>query len=129
MAEGLFNDLVFNRDIDALATSAGLHALPGHPISRGAYGALLQEKIDFSGHCTKPVDEQWLAWADQVLAMTESLANELKLEYPEYSHKVGTLGDGDIADPFGGTLSDYKASRDEIKEAVEKLVQELEEKQ
>lgn len=75
------------------------------------------------------MDEQWLTWADRVLAMTEAIATSLKLEYPEYSHKVGTLGKEDIADPFGGTLSDYTASRDEIKEAVEQLIEELEENQ
>lgn len=129
MAEGLFNEMAYNRNLEALATSAGLHAVPGNPISRGAYGALLQEQINFSRHSTKVVDEQWLAWADRVLAMTEAMATQLKLEYPEYSHKVGQLGERDIADPFGGTLSDYVASREEIKEQVEKLIQELEENQ
>ncbi len=129
MAEGLFNEMAFDKNLEALATSAGLHAVPGNPISRGAYGALLQEKIDFSRHSTKTVDEQWLAWADRVLAMTEAMETELKVECPAYAHKVARLGDRDIADPFGGTLSDYVASREEIKEEVEKLIQELEEDQ
>jgi protein-tyrosine phosphatase len=54
----------------------------------------------------------------------------IKAAVPEASGKVKRImefagGEGDVADPYGGTLEDYSRAFAEIRKAVENLVEQL----
>jgi protein-tyrosine-phosphatase len=57
--------------------------------------------------------------------MTKEQANLIKTMYPIYRHKVLTLSQNDITDPFGYSLKEYKSCGEQIFEAVKAIVEGL----
>jgi len=125
MAAALYNDMmnprevcsacpngVFGRTV-ALATSAGLCAADGAPISEGARAALQGADIpphpqnDYNEHRARTVTEGMIAEADEVVGISSAHAMELILRFPAYASKIRTLP-MDIADPYGGDLAVYR---------------------
>lgn len=72
-----------------------------------------------------------MEWADLVLTMTEQHKQLAVHEFSKSQDKIYTLkeyvnGDGgDIIDPFGGSLSDYQRTRDEMEQLLRKLAEML----
>lgn len=92
------------------ATSAGLHAVPGAPISAHAAAALEKAGVcaaRYAAHRACPVDAAMVAEADEVVGMTAAHAMELMLRFPEAASKIKTLP-MDIADPYGGSAQVYE---------------------
>lgn len=129
MAEGLFRSLLSERlncREDELPSrgfqvgSAGVAALPGAPASPNALEVLDQAGIDLTGHTSQPVTEQLVAWADLVLTMTSRHLSAVVGAFPDSSNKVQLLcPEGDVADPFGGSLRDYQECGEQIRQCLE----------
>ena len=106
--------------------SAGVFAYPGSDASVHAKEALAEKGISID-HTAQQVNETLLDWADIVVTMTENHKQIVFGHYPSVEKKLNTLygvTEGiskDISDPFGGSLSIYK----ETLEEMEKLVQTL----
>lgn len=104
-------------------TSAGLYARDGAPISANAVAALqaagVQETPEnsYSTHQARTVDEQMMAAADEVVAISGGHAMELLMRYPAYAAKITTLP-FDIEDPFGGDLAVYRECLDALAYAI-----------
>lgn len=87
----------------------------------------LAEKGITIDHASQQINEALIDWADIVVTMTENHKQIVLGHYPSVEKKVDTLygvTEGiskDISDPFGGSLSIYK----ETLEEMEKLVQTL----
>ncbi|TWT27644.1 low molecular weight protein arginine phosphatase [Planomicrobium sp. CPCC 101110] len=111
--------------------SAGIFAASA-PLSRNARAVLDEQKIPFS-HTAKPVNPDDVEWADLILAMTAAHRNALMQSYPEASSKIFTLKefvDGsreDVSDPYGGSLSTYQQTFNELDQLIDKLVHKLKE--
>lgn len=96
-----------------VATSAGLYAMEGAPISQYAAEALLEAGIlptegnDYSSHRARTVTEQMLREVDEVIAITARHAMDLMLRFPACAAKIETLP-MDIADPYGGDKEVYR---------------------
>ncbi|HXL03215.1 MAG TPA: low molecular weight protein arginine phosphatase [Bacillota bacterium] len=113
---------------DIRVISAGVSARCGDPASCQAEEAMKELGLDVSLHRARRVSAEALNDADIVLAMTESLKDELLQDYPIIGTKVMTLTEfagltrelgQDIKDPFGYPLDVYKASAAQIGRAVE----------
>ena len=130
MAEAILREIARDRKIPLEVKSAGIFALDGDRASRGANMAL-RDRADLSKHRAKTLDKNLMDWADIILAMTQSQVNRIISQYVEYQDKVYLLHeyasstDKDVEDPFGGSLDVYKLVRDEIEDAVNKLIDKL----
>jgi protein-tyrosine phosphatase len=106
--------------------SAGVFAYPGSDVSIHAKEALAEKGIVID-HAAQQVNDTLVDWADIVVTMTENHKQIVLGYYPSVEKKLDTLyglTEGvskDISDPFGGSLSTYK----ETLEEMEKLVQTL----
>lgn len=114
--------------------SAGIFANASDKANEKAVEVLQKENIELN-HQAQMVSEELLRWADVVLTMTTQHKRHLLLQYEKYKHKCFTLKeyvnqknklserDGiDIADPFGGNLSDYQNTLNELNEYINQFI-------
>lgn len=107
--------------------SAGVFAYHGSDASVHAKEALAEKGI-LIDHAAQQINETLLDWADIVVTMTENHKQIVLGHYPSVEKKLNTLyglteGIGkDISDPFGGSLSIYKETLDEMEKLVQTLL-------
>ena len=111
--------------------SAGLLAIDGGDLSPNAKQTLEKRNISYH-HISHAVTFDDLQWADLVLTMTTAHRNAIVSQFPQFQYKTYTLKEyvlpfhtPDISDPFGGDLSVYLETFEELNEAIEILVEKL----
>lgn len=118
MAEAIARDLL-RGDGDAVVGSAGVSAGPGAAATPEAVAAAAELGLDLSGHRSRPLTAGSVAEADRILTMTAAHRDLVLRVAPEAAGRTSVLDDdGDIADPFGGTLADYRVTAEQIKTAL-----------
>lgn len=114
MAAALLSDLAARRGMKLTASSAGIYAAEGVPISENAANALLRAgvadtpKNHYTAHTARRVTEEMIAKTDEVVALSDTHAFELLMRFPAYAGKISTLA-LNIPDPFGGDQAEYDA--------------------
>ncbi|MED1740589.1 low molecular weight protein arginine phosphatase [Bacillus swezeyi] len=130
MAEVLFKSAASRKKLDVSVKSAGLFAPENGKASLYAVEALFEKNIALN-HSSAKLSKEKVEWADLVLTMTEQHKYLAEQEYSESKDKIYTLKEyvkgenGDISDPFGGSLSDYQKTRDELGHLLEELAKRL----
>lgn len=128
MAEGIFNEL--KKDLDIEVLSAGIAALDGSEVSDYAIKSM-EEIHDISYYRSKLVTRQLLDQSDLILTMTKIHKNRLINKFDNIDHKIYLLNEyafgreEDIADPIGGSLYVYEEVLGQIYEAIEKIIEKL----
>ncbi|OLO42269.1 low molecular weight phosphatase family protein [Alkalihalophilus pseudofirmus] len=126
MAEALLKQKL-NDEIEV--QSAGIYAVPGSDASEQTKEVLKERGISFA-HRSQTLSLELLNWATIVLTMTESHKQLIISQFPEMNKKVFTLKEyaqgedgfsGDIADPYGGSVNEYRFTAYEIETMIEKL--------
>ena len=115
MAEVVFN---FDyADSGYVAESAGLMA-DGSPMSENSIEALFDDGYRVRGlHPSRSLTRDIMEGADIVVGISSSHAMQIIMNYPEYAEKIYSMP-FDIKDPYGGSLSIYKACLADIKKAL-----------
>ena len=114
--------------------SAGIFANEHESANENTIKVLKEENIELE-HRAQMVTDELLSWADVVLTMTSQHKNHLLLQNATYQHKYFTLIEYvnkeskddnqtrmDIADPFGGDLTDYKNTLNELHSYINKFI-------
>ena len=120
MAAALYNHLHENEP--TVAVSAGLAANEGEPIAFHALlalrsrGVLSTETNCYESHTATPLTRETVDASDALYALTSRHYDALCALFPEDKDKIHTLGE--IADPYGGSLADYKQTLADIEEAL-----------
>lgn len=127
MAAYIMDKIAVENDLDVLIESAGVFAEEGQKASENAIKALSDMGIDLSDHRTQPLSEELLKKSDIVLTMTEG---QKKLVEPYATGKVYTLleyagSEGDISDPYGGDIDEYKETAQEIYDTIVDIAEKL----
>ena len=111
--------------------SAGIYAAPGSEASAHAQKVLDDNGIPHQ-HLSSPLTKGVVDWADIILTMTTSHKTAILQQYPEASEKVYTLkefaGEAyplDVVDPYGGSLSIYEDTFQELADLIEKVIKKL----
>lgn len=132
MAEALFNALAEDKGLGSRAQSAGVAALEGEPIAPNAREALEEIGVYPKHHSARQVNARMLEEADLVLTMSPRHVAELRRVFgdsfrartlPEYAG--GASSEEGIPDPYGSTISAYRASVRQIFGYVDLLVDRL----
>lgn len=106
--------------------SAGIFAANGSSASTQATEALLEKGISHQ-HSSQVLDLELINWATHILTMGESHKQMVVAQSPRAIEKTFTLKEyvqgikEDIADPFGGSLSIYRYTLEELNELIDKL--------
>lgn len=129
MAAAIMDKIAVENDLDIFVESAGLFAEDGAAASEHAIAALEKYNIDLSAHRSQPVTEDLLRQSDLILTMTQGHKKLLEGMAPG---KVFTLKEyagatGDIADPYGGDLEEYKEAAQEIYDTLVDVAERLSE--
>ena len=118
MAAVLINKIAIDRNLDVRIESAGIYAADGDSASTQAIEVMKEYGIDLSEHRSKRISEDLIAASSLILTMT--LGQKM---YFGGNPKVFTLSeyagfDYEIADPFGGSVEDYRKTAQQIYKAV-----------
>lgn len=111
--------------------SAGTGAVRGEPAAEHAVAALREIGLDLSGHESKPLTADDVESADLIVAMGPGHAERVRAHGGP--HKVfllteflaGSDAATPIEDPFGGGLAAYLQTRDQIRRAVDAMIDHL----
>ena len=131
MAAAMFNALAEDGGLPFRAESAGTAALEGNPMAENAQEALGEVGIYPEAHSARQVSEDMLEAADLVLAMGPRHVAALRKNFgdlsagklhtlPEYAS--GSPSEEGIPDPYGHTITAYRASVRQLLGYVEPLL-------
>jgi protein-tyrosine phosphatase len=144
MAEGLLKaSLEDYADLKGkyCVSSAGIYAYDGDYASNNAISVLRNQwNIDISTHRSRLLNKNLVDDASIILTMTRNHKEAILSRFPEVKEKVYTLKEFvsdkkpnreieaynfslDITDPYGMSDNVYKRCAEEIKSAVDKLIQ------
>jgi len=134
MAEAIFNALAEERGLAWRAESAGVAALEGEDITPNARAALDEVGIYAGEHRARQVSEAMLGEADLVLGMGPRHVATLRRRFEDLSEGVyalpqyalGAPPEEGIPDPYGQTMTAFRASVRQLLEYTEALVGRLE---
>jgi protein-tyrosine phosphatase len=109
--------------------SAGIAAHHGEAISENSLAALRKVGIDYACFRSQPLTRELVAGALAIFCMTESHRAMIQLNFDPpprhlylFRELIGKDAATEIADPFGGPLSLYEGSRDEMVEAIPSIL-------
>jgi protein-tyrosine phosphatase len=131
MAEAIFNDINSNDSIKAY--SAGLSIVEGSRTSKNAVSVLKQNcNMDLSERRAIQLTGEHIKESDLVLTMTGRIKSILMDYYPSCKNKIYTLSEyvginGDINDPYGGSVDVYKETFQNLKNSIFLLLNKLKE--
>lgn len=134
MAEAIFNALAEERGLAWRAESAGVATLVDEDITPNARAALEEVGIYAGEHRARQVGEAMLKGADLVLVMGPRHVATLRRHFGGLSERVYTLPEyalgaspeEGIPDPYGQTMTAFRASVRQLLEYTEGLVGRLE---
>ena len=126
MAAALFNQLVLRAGENALYTarSAGTWSVDGQPASGFAINMMAERGLDLRTHRARTLTRQDLDDAVLIIVMTRGHRDALRAEFPEVRNKIHLMSElsgrvYDIADPYGGPLSEYRECARQLENLIE----------
>jgi len=136
MAEGILKHRWFHgpRHPSLHVSSMGNHGLDNRPPSSLALEVCEENGIDISMHRSRSIVGDEIGSADLILTMELVQKEYLLLFFPKRSDAISLLGSwpgkqkkaGEIADPIGGTIHDFRKTFTKISQAVDRIIPELE---
>ena len=127
MAAGLFYDKITREDNNSAIRirSAGIWALEGQFATAYARQVMSERDLDIDAHRGRNLAQREVDDADLILVMTRRHAEIIRRDHKRSEGKVFLLSEiagafFDIADPYGGSLADYRRTATELAELVER---------
>ena len=127
MAEAIYRSMETNNDI--VAISKGLVVLFPEPLNPKADIVMNNHNLSIENHNASQLEEEDFDENTLILTMTEKYKKKILDEFGELEN-VATLKEyigeeGDVSDPYGGTLIEYETCFLELATLVKKLVYKL----
>jgi protein-tyrosine-phosphatase len=132
LAEAIARRILADSGKESIAVeSAGTQAWDGSPASDEALLIGVERNLDLSGHRSRHLTPEITATSDLVLVMSSShLAQVRELDPNANVHLLAGYGATEasqrsIADPFGGNLSDYRDTADELEKELTAILERI----
>lgn len=131
MAATIYKSLETNSDIEVI--SRGMVVLFPEPSNPKAETVLKSHNLELEQHASKQLKASDIDDHTLILTMTEKQRNNV-LEMFEYTDNVYTIKEfvgenGDVTDPYGGTLIDYEECYIELARLMKKTVYRINEEE
>lgn len=132
LAEALARRSAQVRGLDVAFSSAGTGAALGAPANDGAILVGLERDVDLSRHRSRPLLPAAASGDTVVLAMAATHIPGIRAVVPNARiyllDEYGSLGKSmrQVADPYGGELSDYREAADAIESMLGAVLDRLE---
>lgn len=127
MAAALMNKLAIDEDLDVRIESAGIFATEGEPATTEAVIAMKRYDVDLLGHHAQQINSELIEKSDLILTMTEGQKMLFAQTAPGKVHTLCEYAgvEGDIDDPFGGSVEEYEETAEMIYAALQVIVDKL----
>ncbi|MBC2399389.1 low molecular weight protein arginine phosphatase [Clostridium tetanomorphum] len=131
MAEVIFNNL--KEDTSFIAFSAGIAANPYSKTSLNSASIVKKElNTDISKRYAVQLTEELICENDLIFTMTHYIKELLISNFTKYKNKIYCLNEyvgikGDVLDPYGGTITVYENTFNELKNSILLLLNKLKE--
>jgi protein-tyrosine-phosphatase len=116
MAEAIAADAARRTGVRIRVESTGTTALVGYPAEATALEALAELGLALPGHVAKQTEHRHVLDAALIVGATRSHRAILRRLHPERAAVIVSFdeltGLGDIPDPYGGSLAEYRTVRD-----------------
>jgi protein-tyrosine-phosphatase len=89
--------------------------------AQSAVAAARERECDLTAHQAHLVREEDMAWADAVYGLTMAHVRTLRTVFPPHAEKTHLLPGGDVPDPLGGTLDDYRKCAERLEKDFTEL--------
>lgn len=116
MAAAILSKIAQDNDMDLMIDSAGIMAEDGVPASDNAISAMIEMRIDISNHRAHQITHDDIIQADLIITMTEGQKMIINQLAPDKTFTLTEFAGsfGDISDPYGGDLEEYRETAQEI---------------
>lgn len=126
LAQALKVDESELRRLGFVVQSAGTGAFGGSPPSEGSVIAARERGCDLSRHVSQPVTSELLAATDMVFGLTRRHVTAVQQWMPGRVNRAEPIdGTGDVSDPIGGSIDQYRETAGQIEAAVEQIAARL----
>ena len=131
MAAALFDKMAKKNNSNFLVDNCGTATLVGMSASKNAIDIMRREDIDISAHKSKPINKDFVDWADLILTMEERHREKILQQWPASSAKVFLLtefakeGERDIVDPIGKPPEVYEGLLIDLQYYLPKVIERL----
>lgn len=119
MAEGIFNHLAAEKNIQVTAESMGISAYTGFPISENSVKACAEHGIDISQKTSTYFADKNLSDCDKFYCMSQGHKDFLVKECAIPAEKIEVLN---VCDPYMGSIEVYRECFDEIYNSVKEII-------
>ena len=124
MAEALFKDMMKKKGKEIEADSASISMVEGMEAADNAKKVLKEIGIDISDHRSKNISHVGNFEDIDIFAVMSNMHKLVLKEIGIDENKIYILGNG-IEDPYGKDEDEYRKVRDQLKESIEKMYNEI----
>ena len=129
VAEALLQDRLQQRGVTGwTVASAGTWAQLVRGAAHHSIVLMAEQGLDLSQHQAQMINETHLATADLVLCMTAGHVEALRVEFPQYAHKLHLISEAigkryDISDPYGQPIDAYRQMVRELTHIIDEGIE------
>ncbi|MED5259215.1 MAG: hypothetical protein VYC72_05195 [Verrucomicrobiota bacterium] len=137
MAEGLFQKLQKNSELDIEVQSAGVSTFGGQQPSKHTLDILNDEGIDLSKNTSQTLSSKLIDDVSYIFAMSSSHIMAVENMFPEAIEKTflvtefcdnQSIRNTDVPDPYGGSRKEYEHTKELLNVSLPGLLKFLETK-